>query len=127
LPGTPEWKLAVSADRQWSLSDDASAFVGGTVQVASDQPTLFNAAHRAALGAQPMLDGYATLDLRAGVNFGRYSLTTYVRNLTDSGGMVSAVAFPITYAAALGGADRPSFVATSIAPRTIGASLSASF
>ncbi len=127
LPGTPEWKLAVAADHQWSLSNDADAFVGGTIQLASDQPTLFNAAHRAAFGAQPMLDGYATIDLRAGVNFGRYSLTTYVRNLTDSGGMVSAVAFPITYAPAIGGAGRPSFAATSIAPRTIGAALSASF
>jgi outer membrane receptor protein involved in Fe transport len=79
------------------------------------------------MGRQPMLDGYATLDLRAGVNFGRYSLTAYVRNLIDSNGIVSAVGFPVTYATEIGGANRPAFVATSIPPRTMGATLSASF
>ena len=127
LPGTPEWKIALSADHQWPVSGDVTAFVGGTVLIASDQPALFNAEHRAALGAQPMLDGYATIDLRAGVNFGRYSLTAYVRNLTDSLGLVSAVGYPISYAADIGGANRNGFIATSIPPRTMGATISASF
>jgi len=127
LPGAPKWKIAVSADHQWPLSDDATAFAGGTVQLASDQPALFNAVRRTARGTQPMLEGYATLDLRAGVNFGQYSLTAYVRNVTDSGAIVSAISYPITYAADLGGANRPGFAATSIAPRTMGAMLSASF
>lgn len=127
LPFAPTWKVGLSADYEWDLSGDATAFVGGNIQVMGDQPASFSASYRAAFGKQIILDGYSTVDLRAGVNFGHYSLSAFVRNLTDSDALVAAVNYPVNIPVAIGGTGRPFLLGASIQPRTIGATVGVKF
>jgi outer membrane receptor protein involved in Fe transport len=127
LPFAPAWKVGLSADYDWAIGGDATAFIGGNVQWQSDQPAAFSAAYRAAFGHQVMLDGHATVDLRAGLTFGNYSLSAYVRNLTDSRAVITATSYPLSVPAAIGGTGRPFILAGSIQPRTMGATLGVKF
>ena len=73
------------------------------------------------------IDGYETVDLRAGVNFGRFTVQAYVRNLFDTYGVVSAGGFPSSVQPALGGTSIPLMTASTIRPRTIGVIVGARF
>jgi outer membrane receptor protein involved in Fe transport len=112
LPYSAKWSANLSADYEWALSGSARAFVGGNLRLIGDQQAGFSPVGRLSL------DGYATLDLRAGVDLGRVSLSVFARNLTDATGFTSAMASP----------DRPGGVSVSpIRPRTIGAALGFEF
>ena len=82
-----------------------------------------HAAYRAAFGRRLTVDGYATVDLRAGVNFDRFSISAYVRNLTNTRGLVSAGGFPYTIPPVVGGNSTQFVNVSSIRPRTIGLTL----
>lgn len=127
LPYTPDWAASLSVDYEWALSGSARAFIGGNLRLVSDQPGGFDADYRAAFGRRPVLDGYETVDLRAGVDFEHFSITAFVRNLTDSRGLVSAGSYPRQIPPVVGGTDVPFAVASSIRPRTIGFTLGARF
>ena len=76
---------------------------------------------------QAHIPDYATVDLRGGVEFGKFTVEAYVKNLTNSDG-ISSLETGITDQALHnnilpGGAIRAAF----IRPRTIGVSLSAGF
>ena len=119
LPYTPEWQASLSADYEWALADSARAYVGGNVRLVGDQPAAFNATYRAAFGRRLTLDGYATVDLRAGVEFGRFNVAAYLRNLTNARGLVNA-GYPTAIPPVVGGTNFPWATVTSIRPRTIG-------
>lgn len=124
LPFTPKLSVGLNADYRWSLSGDMDAYVGGTVRHQSSQSASFDATFQAANGRQRKVDGYNTLDLRAGVDLGRFTLEAYAKNLGDSRGNVStsgvtANGFNIYPNGAI--------AAGVIRPRTIGASVSADF
>jgi outer membrane receptor protein involved in Fe transport len=125
LPYTPKWAGNLSVDYDWAMGG-TRAYVGANLHLAGDQPAAFSADYRAAFGHTLMLDGYATLDLRAGVDFDRFSISAYIRNLTDSGGLVSAT-YPYTVTPGVGGANIPLALVSSIRPRTIGVTLGARF
>lgn len=127
LPYTPKWSSNVSADYEWSLSDAATAYVGASVRVLGDQTAGFNAAYRTAFGRRVQIDGYEVVDLRAGVEFGNFNVSVYARNLFDSYGVVSADGYPIAVPAAIGGQGIPLTNATTIRPRTIGATVGVRF
>lgn len=127
LPYTPAITANVSADYEWSLGPDVEAFVGGNVRVVGDQTAGFSAAYRAAFGRRIEIDGYSTVDLRAGVNFGRFTVQAYARNLFDEYGVVSATGFPTAVQPALGGTNVQLMTATTIRPRTIGLMVGADF
>ena len=127
LPYSPTWQTSLSADYDWQLSDGVSAYVGTSLRLLGDQVAGFNAAYRAAFGRRVEIDGYAVLDARAGVDFGRYSLAVYARNLTDSYGVVSAEGYPVAIPAAIGGQGVNTLNATTIRPRTIGATFGVRF
>ncbi|TCP36694.1 TonB-dependent receptor [Sphingomonas sp. BK235] len=121
LPYTPEWSVAANADYEWSVGRDAQAFVGGSIRLLSDQPASYNASLRAANGRQASIDGYEVVDLRAGVDFGRFSVEVYAKNLTDVDGKTSLdLAAPpnAPFGAASAGVIRP---------RTVGVTLGAGF
>ena len=120
LPFVPEWSGSVSADYRWSLGD-VEAFAGGDVHLQDDQKGGFSASYRAAYGRQLTLDGYATVNLRAGADIGNFTIQAYVRNLTDDRGLINASGYPFSVPAALGGTATPLIRATSVRPRTIGA------
>lgn len=129
LPFTPRWTANLSADYEWALSGNVRAFVGGDVAFRSDQKAGFDPDYRTAYGRQLTLDGYETVNLRAGVEFGGFTVSAYVRNLTNSYGLVNAGTFGYAIDTALGGAGpaTPQVLASSIRPRTAGATLGIKF
>ena len=124
LPYTPELSLGFNADYRWQVSDNAEAFVGGSVRHLSDQNGGFDATFRAANGRQRKIESYEVVDLRAGVDFGQFSVEAYAKNLGDSHGVVSTSAvtangFNIYPGGAIGTGV--------IRPRTIGVAVTAEF
>ena len=123
LPFTPEWSLATNADYDWALSSNAEAYVGGSVRLVGDRQGNFSATYFAANGRQPELDGYETVDLRAGVDFGRFSIELYAKNLTNSEARTN---LSITPAYPVAGEYPNGAVGTGIIrPRTFGITLGA--
>lgn len=112
LPYAPRWNASLSADYDWSLGGRANAFIGGSVAMVSDRPADFDAAYQATFGHRLILDGYATVDLRAGIEIKPFTLSVYAKNLTNSGGQTYAGPYGTRYAGLID-------VAT-IRPRTIG-------
>ncbi|NTZ43283.1 TonB-dependent receptor [Altererythrobacter sp. SALINAS58] len=127
LPYTPEISANISADYEWSLGSDVEAFIGGNVRLVGDQTGGFNAGYRAAFGERIRIDGYETVDLRAGVNFGRFTMQAFARNVFDTYGVVSAGGFPFSVPADLGGNATPLINVSTIRPRTIGLLFGAGF
>ena len=126
LPFVPRIAANVSADYRWALGD-VTAFVGGDVHLQDDQKAGFSAAYRAAYGRQVTLDGYSTVNLRAGADLGAFTVQVYVRNLTDSQGLINASGFPFAVPTALGGTGANLIRATSVRPRTLGATVGFGF
>lgn len=127
LPYTPKVSANLSADYEWALGSDVEAFVGGNVRLVGDQTAGFSTGYRAAFGERIRIDGYQTVDLRAGVNFGRYSMQAFARNVFDTYGVVSAGGFPFSVPASLGGSATPLLNVSTIRPRTIGLLFGADF
>jgi outer membrane receptor protein involved in Fe transport len=114
LPFSPKFALSLLADYSFAVSDTAEAHVGGSVRHLSSQSAGFDETYRLANGHQRIVHGYDTVDLSAGVDFGRVSLDAFVRNLTNSTGRTSITgttvfgAFPIYPGGAIGtGVIRP--------------------
>jgi len=120
LPYTPGITANLSVDYQWALADNVEMFVGANFRVLDDQTGGFSAAYRTAFGDRIRIDGYQTVDLRAGVDFGRFSIQANVRNLFDTYGVVSAGGYPFSVAPSLGGTSIPLINVGTIRPRTIG-------
>ena len=129
LPYAPEWSANVSADYEWALSGSVDAFVGGNVRLVSDQFAGFSPGYRAAFGRRLELDGYPVVDLRAGINFDRILISAFVKNLTDQYGLTTATygTTPFSVPVAIGGQGIPLATASSIRPRTFGATVGFSF
>jgi iron complex outermembrane receptor protein len=127
LPFTPQWQGDISAEYEWTAGRNLRAFIGGDLHLQSDQKAGFSAAYRAAFGRQITLGGYSNVDLHAGADIGNFTVQVYVRNLFDSRGLVDAIYAPFSVPAALGGTGLPLAQATSIRPRTIGATVGIKF
>lgn len=89
LPFTPRWSMAVNADYEWAVGANAMAYVGGSVRLLSEQTASYDLDFRLANGRQREIPSYEVFDLQAGVDFGRYSIELYGKNLTDSEGKTS--------------------------------------
>jgi iron complex outermembrane recepter protein len=112
LPFTPKLSFAMNADYHWQLSSGVRARVGGSYRHLSGQKSDFQAG-TSQLNIRP----YGVFDLNAGLDFGRFNLDAYVKNLGNSHGITSVVgtATPIFPNGAIGTGI--------IRPRTIGLSL----
>jgi iron complex outermembrane recepter protein len=119
LPYAPEWTASASADYEWPLGAHATAFVGGSIKWISEQASDFDPGYLDAFGRRLVIDGYETLDLRAGLDFEKFNLTLYAKNVTNSDGLIHAGDY----------LTRPGdlVTATPIRPRTIGAAIGFSF
>jgi iron complex outermembrane recepter protein len=118
LPYAPEWTANVSADYEWAIGG-ATAFVGGNVRLVSDQQADFDDNYRTTFRRRLAIDGYATVDLRAGARFGAYNVTAFAKNLGNSRGLTNVGGF---------GARPGNLVSASpIRPRTLGITLGAEF
>ncbi|CAN5662648.1 TonB-dependent receptor [soil metagenome] len=112
LPYAPRWTANVSADYDWALTDRVNAFVGASVMAVSDRPADFDATYQAIFGRRLILDGYASADLRAGIEMKPFTLSIYARNITNAGGQTYAGPYGSRYAGLVDVAL--------IRPRTIG-------
>lgn len=127
LPYSPRLTGNLSADYEWTLSNGIEAFVGGNLRAVSEQTAGFSAAYRAAYGRRIKIDGYETVDLRAGVNIGGYTVQAFARNVFNAAGVVSAGGFPFAVPAALGGTAIRLINVSTIRPRTLGLIVGAKF
>lgn len=90
LPFTPKYSIGVNSDYEWSIGGAARAFVGASLRFLSKQPANFDPEYVAAYDRQRYLASYDVVDVRAGIDFGRFSIEAYARNLTNADGQTSA-------------------------------------
>ena len=91
LPFTPKLSFGVNADYNWPISDTAQAFVGGSLRHVSKQIAGYDAEFEELHGHHPEVDPYAVVDIRGGVDFGRFSVEAFAKNLFDSDAKTSTV------------------------------------
>lgn len=119
LPYVPDWSVNLSADYQWPIWGEAKAFVGGSFGYVGNRTPDFGT--RDADGSLKRLDAYETIDLRAGVDTGRWLVQAYVRNALNTSGITSIVSLdPGTYPNDAGAVGL-------IRPRTIGLTVGTRF
>ncbi|WP_411341632.1 TonB-dependent receptor [Sphingopyxis sp. J-6] len=125
LPFTPKYAVNLNADYQWELASGVTASFGGSLRSLSRQSGGFDPAYLATYGHFPRINAYEVIDLRAGLDFGRYMISAYANNLTNSGGITSTQALlgvaglPRNANGALGTAV--------VRPRTIGINATVTF
>ncbi|CAN5563646.1 TonB-dependent receptor [soil metagenome] len=119
LPSVPKWAGSLSADYDFPLSSTVSGFVGASGYAIGARSAGFVTGSPATY-VRPIMPGYATVDLRAGLTFDAVSLTVYAKNVGDKRGL--------NYISSLSGNSYSApFTAAVIQPRTIGASLAVKF
>jgi outer membrane receptor protein involved in Fe transport len=67
--------------------------MGADLSLVSDRKGNFDDAYRTDFGRRLTLDGYTTLNMRAGADFGRFNLSVYARNLANTRGIVATGTF----------------------------------
>ena len=119
LPYAPKWTVNTSADYEWSLSGETKAFVGATLHMVSDQPADFDLGYQGTYGHRLILDGYDTVDLRAGIDLKPFTVTVFAKNVANSRGLIYAGTY---------GLRAPGTIAVApVQPRTIGATVGFDF
>jgi iron complex outermembrane recepter protein len=97
FPSAPELQASLDVQYDWMIQDGVNAFVGANVSYRDDTPGFFfsdapysttpNPDGSFSGNAQPPdvleIKGYTLLDLRAGVEFDRFRVQAFVRNVTD--------------------------------------------
>lgn len=122
LPYVPKFSNSLDAAYTWKAFGDYNAFAGATWSYIGSRVIGFGVittpTEMPLALPRPALGGYNTINLRAGLDNGRWSFELYCKNLADSRGLTS-----------YGGDGGPNFEGT-IAfqqPRTIGATLDLRF
>ena len=119
LPYVPEWSFGLSADYEWTLTGSTRASVGGSLGYTGDRTADFG--NRNSGGRIRQLDGYTTLNLRAGAYLGRWSVEVYGKNLTNERGVtVINEPGPLPNGAVGLGLIRPRTVGVSVTTRLWG-------
>lgn len=120
LPFTPKLSVGLNGDYHWSIGPAARAHVGASLRYLSHQTADYDPDFVLAYGRQRRVRPYGVVDLFAGVDFGRFDVQAYVKNLGNSHGVTSTVG-PLTQGLELypGGAIGTGI----IRPRTIGVTL----
>lgn len=119
LPYTPEYSIGLNADYEWALAEDKTAFAGASLRSLSRQTATYDLTFRTANGRQRTLPAYEVVDLRAGVDFGKFTLEAYAKNITNAEGKT---AFEAPGNVPLGAGST-----AVIRPRVIGLALTAGF
>ncbi len=123
LPFTPKFTVAFNGDYHWQLSSNARAHVGGSFRHVSGQTANYDGDFVAAHGHQRHVEAYQVVDLFAGVDFGRFDIEAYIKNVGNSRGVTSVT--PLTVFGASPDTGFPIYpngaIGTGILrPRTIG-------
>ncbi|MGH6613359.1 TonB-dependent receptor [Sphingomonas sp.] len=83
LPLTPDWTVSLLGDQRVPLRGDATADLGATLRFRSDMP---NSYPGSALNPNIEIPDLTTLDLRAGVDFHRFTVQARVENVLNAAG-----------------------------------------
>jgi iron complex outermembrane recepter protein len=119
LPYVPEWSFSFNADYEWTVMGRSRAHVGGGLGYTGDRTIEFD--NRAANGSLRHAGKIVTLDLRAGLHTGKWSVELYGRNLTNERGVTSIGSAGFLPNGALGlGLIRPRTIGVSIGTRVFG-------
>ncbi|WP_161596203.1 TonB-dependent receptor [Rhodanobacter glycinis] len=117
LPFSPLWSGNLSADYTFPLHGSLDGNVGAGITYVGDRESDFTASAQA---QRFMLRSYTTAQLHAGVQSMDWSVSLYVKNLTDARGYLSATAQNATTGVS-------SYGLLLIQPRTVGVSATYSF
>jgi hypothetical protein len=90
LSFVPEWSFGLSADYEWPVLGDSTAYVGGNIGYTGERPATFS--NRDGDGNVREADSYITVDLRVRIDTGRWNVEIYGQNLTDEEGVNSIIA-----------------------------------
>lgn len=118
LPLTPTWTVNLIGDQIIPLSDTMKGDIGATVHFRADMPSSFPGATS---DPNIQIPSLATVDLRAGVTFGRFGVQVRADNVFNAYGFSSA-STPRLYA----GQQVPTGI-TVIRPRTLSLAITAGF
>lgn len=122
LPYVPKWATTLNVDYQWAAFGDATAYVGATARYIGERSSAYGALNFLLLGdPQVDLPSNTQVDLRAGVDFDRYGIEVFARNIGNEDAPLTFSGFTQTAPNALNGA------ATVPRPQTIGVELTARF
>jgi len=116
LPDVPKWSTSLSADYTRALSSAYSWFAGISWRYADARPQEFPGS----AGPQPLMPAYHMLNLKAGIESDRWSVTLYAKNLGNTLALSSVS--PVT-----GGSNAEAVTATVLPPRTVGLTLAAKY
>ena len=117
LPYVPRFSGAFTADYSTTLSGDTKLNIGGAVNYVDSRISDYS-------GNFPKhLPAYATVDLRAGLDFGKFNLSAFARNLTDK----RAIVVVGTELLATNNTAGSPYAAGVLTPRTIGLEASVKF
>jgi outer membrane receptor protein involved in Fe transport len=124
LPFTPKVSMGVDGDYRWAVGGHTQAFLGGSLRFLSKQSGEFDPAYVAVYGHQVTIPSYEVVDARAGLDFGRFSIEVYAKNLNNALGITSTNALT---ANGLPVVPNGAMSAGIIRPRTVGVSVTADF
>ena len=116
LPYVPKWSTAVDGEYKHAAFGGFDGFIGATYSYVGKRTTDFASA--ATPTGQIEVGSYSTYDARLGLDNGRYRVTLYGKNLSDSRGITN-------YLSAAAGGIYSAVTVTQ--PLTVGLSLSAKF
>jgi iron complex outermembrane receptor protein len=89
LPFTPKLSVGANGDYHWQLTREDRAHVGASLRYLSGQTAAYDPTFVTKNGRQRHIDSYAVVDLNAGVDFGRFDVEAYVKNLFNSHGVTA--------------------------------------
>ncbi len=122
LPYSPKVSLGLDGSYEFALTGETKAFVGASMRMLSKQNGDYDPAFRTTYGRQRQIPAYDVVDLRAGVNLGRFELEAYAKNLTNALGR-TFVGTTVPFSTLPNGAVTTGV----IRPRTAGIAITAGF
>ena len=123
LPFTPEFNWNANADYSWSLGGETEAYAGASLRSLSKQRANFDAGFVALYGLdRPVVPAYEVIDLRAGIDFRRFTVEVFAKNLGNSHGVTD-----VATGGGLPVAPEGAISTGIIRPRTFGITLGAGF
>ena len=121
LPYAPKWTTALNGDYEFPAFG-YTGFVGGSWRYIGERGSDFSSS----APRQRTLPSYSVVDLRGGVDFKRWTLEAYAKNIGDSRGIAN-IGNNNSVAGGATGPASPGLTANLIRPRTIGVSITARF
>jgi outer membrane receptor protein involved in Fe transport len=127
LPWSPKWSLALSGDYRFLPMGSVTPYLGATLHYVGERHSDFvGELYEVVYGIparQFAVPGYATLDLRAGLDWNAWGFEIYAKNLTNAKGVTGFAPYGDSIASADPGSPLGAANVTVLQPRVLGAVL----